>query len=240
VVRVLVVDPNSIQREGVKLVFSRTHDIQPVGEAGNLSEALQLIRRSGWEVLLFDIATPGSSTGLEFLRERKACRECSGAVLVFTMFPENPYAVYSLKAGAAGYLSKQATAEELVSAVRRVSRGEMAVSSDTARLMVQRLSHNREFLHESLSEREFEVLVNLGAGRTPAQIAELLAISPKTISTYRARILEKLGMKATSELVYYALQHGLVPGLKARAAGAGGEWHQVDGAPGFTTAHPIT
>jgi DNA-binding NarL/FixJ family response regulator len=211
-IRVLIADGNAITREGVKLILSGSADIRIAGEARSQTEAFQLARPGGWDVLLFDIATPGRGTGVEFLRELRRSGEV-GAVLILSMYPEDPYAVHALKAGARGYLLKNALPDELINAVRKVAAGEMCISPRVVELMVRRLHGESEQLHEILSEREFEVLANLGAGRTPAQIARRLALSAKTISTYRSRVLQKLSVTTTAELMFYAIQHGLVPEL---------------------------
>jgi DNA-binding NarL/FixJ family response regulator len=216
-IRVIIADGNAITREGVKVILSKYPDILVAGEAGNQLEAFQLACRGGWDVLLFDIATSGRDTGLEFLRELRRndlrYKDNAGAVLILSMYPEDPYAVHALKAGALGYLRKDALPDELVNAIRKVAAGEMCISARVAQLMVRRLNSACNQPHEILSAREFEVLANLGAGRTPAQIARRLAVSAKTIGTYRTRLLQKLSMKSTAELMFYAIRHGLVPEL---------------------------
>lgn len=219
--RVIVADGNAITREGVKVILSKYPDILAAGEARSQLEAFQLVWRGGWDVLLFDLATPGRDTGIEFLRELKRsdlrhkgkAGAIPGGVLILSMYPEDPYAVHALKAGALGYLRKDVTPDELVNAVRKVATGEVCIGPRVAQLMVRRLNSACNQPHEILSAREFEVLANLGAGRTPAQIARRLAVSAKTIGTYRTRLLQKLSMKSTAELMFYAIQHGLVPEL---------------------------
>lgn len=216
-IRVIVADGNAITREGVKVILSKYPDILVAGEARSQLEAFQVVCRGGWDVLLFDLATPGRDTGIEFLRELKRnnlrYKGRAGAVLILSMYPEDPYAVHALKAGALGYLRKDATPDDLVNAVREVATGEVCIGPRVAQLMVRRLNSACSQPHETLSAREFEVLANLGAGRTPAQIARRLAVSAKTIGTYRTRLLQKLSMKSTAELMFYAIQHGLVPEL---------------------------
>jgi two-component system invasion response regulator UvrY len=211
-IRIIIGDGNAIAREGLRVILSGLPGIVLAGEARNQAETYQLARLGSWDVLLYDIGSPGRETGVEFVRELS--RNCkAGAVLILSMYPEDPYAIHVLRAGAAGYLLKDATADELVNAVRKVASGQTCISSEVARMMVRQLKGSDLQLHEKLSEREFEVLASLGAGHTPTQIARRLTLSPKTIGTYRTRVLQKMFVKTTAELMMYAIQHGLVPGL---------------------------
>jgi two-component system invasion response regulator UvrY len=212
-ISVLVADDHAVVRKGVKLILGETIDIRVEGEASNGLEAFQLAVSCSFDVLLLDIIMPGRSNGLEVLKELKR-HGSKLPVLMFSIHADEQYGVHALRAGAAGYLNKCSPSEELVKAVRRVAAGGRYISPVLADAMAQRLDGlGNGQPHERLSEREFEVLIGLAAGKTATEIARELMLSVKTVSTYRTRILEKLCARGTSELVHYAIQHGLVPAL---------------------------
>ena len=207
--KILVADDHALVRAGICKIL--THELGEVslGEAGSCSEVLVLVRQRDWDLLLLDITLPGRS-GMEVLGEVKTLRP-SLPVLVVSMHSEEQFAIRALKAGAAGYVPKEKAPEELVQAVKKALSGRLYVSEALAeKLAGERASGQSVLPHESLSNREFEVLMRLAAGRTVSDIAEELGISAKTVSTYRARILEKLSLGSNAELAQYALRHGLI------------------------------
>jgi two-component system, NarL family, invasion response regulator UvrY len=209
VIRVLVADDHAIVRRGLRELLAETSDIQVTAEAAGAAEALDLVRRESFDVVLLDLSLPGRG-GLELLGEIKAER-AGLPVVILTMHPEDQYAVRALKAGASGYLTKESAPELLVDAVRRAAAGGRYVSPSLAEKLALHLDQVREREpHESLSDREFQVFRRLAAGRTVSQIAEELSLSVKTVSTYRTRILEKMGLATNAELMQYAFRQKLV------------------------------
>lgn len=207
--RVLMVDDHAVMRRGLKEILEEQFDDLEVGEAATAAEALQNIHSQDWDVVVLDITMPGRS-GLDVLRELKSARPKLPA-LVLSMHPEDQYAVRALKAGAAGYLTKEAAAEELVVAIKRVLTGKKYVSASLAANLASLLEAGSDGpVHETLSDREYQVLCMIALGRTVSEIAGALSLSVKTVSTYRARILSKMQMKTNAELMRYALEQGLV------------------------------
>lgn len=178
------------------------------GEARNAQEALDLVWKQEWDVVVLDITMPGRS-GLDALREIKKSKPRL-PVLVLSMHPENQFAVRVLKAGAAGYMTKESAPEELVDAVKKVFAGGRYVSAALGETLAASLSTSHRAPQEKLSDREFQVLRLIASGKMATEIARELSLSVKTISTYRTRILEKMGMKNNAELMHYAIQHRLV------------------------------
>jgi two-component system invasion response regulator UvrY len=179
------------------------------GEAGNAHEALNRVAKEQWDVMILDITMPGRS-GLEVLKGMKKLRP-NLPVLVLSMHPEDQFAVRLLKAGAAGYMNKETAPEALVGAVRKVMAGGRYVSPTLAEKIASYLAEDIQRLpHETLSDREFQVLRAFASGKTASAIALELGLSVKTISTYRARLLEKMGMKNNAELTHYAIHNQLV------------------------------
>lgn len=179
------------------------------GEAKNAQEVLEQVRSHDWDLVILDVTMPGRS-GLDVLRDLKQ-EQPKLPVLVLSMHPENQYGKRMLKAGASGYMNKESAPEELITAIRKVLAGGRYVSPALAEKLALDLSGETcQPLHERLSDRELEVLRMLGSGRTISQIADELHLSVTTVSTYRARILEKLNMTTTAELMHYALSNHLV------------------------------
>jgi DNA-binding NarL/FixJ family response regulator len=208
-IRILVVDDHMVVREGVKRIVADTPDMCVAGEAQNVQEALDHIESAESDVVLLDLALPGRS-GMEALQYLKCVRP-KLPVLVFSAYAEDQYAVRVLKAGAAGYLSKCSLPGELVQAIRKVVRGGRYASASLAEHLVLALTEETEHpLHERLSDREYQVLCLLAAGKKVTAIAAELALSAKTISTYRARILDKMHLQTTGELIHYAILNKLV------------------------------
>ncbi|HET8645769.1 MAG TPA: response regulator transcription factor, partial [Vicinamibacteria bacterium] len=202
-------DDHAIVRRGLKELLGEASDIEVAAEAASAQEALDCVRQQAFDVAVLDLGLPGRG-GLELLAEIKAERPAL-PVLILTMQPEDQYAVRALRAGAAGYVTKESAPEVLVQAVRRVAAGGRYVSPTLAEKLAEIVEGGGERdPHEALSNREFQVFRRLGAGRTVSQIAEELSLSVKTVSTYRTRILEKMGLETNAELMRYAVRHQLV------------------------------
>lgn len=208
-IRVVIADGLFIIREGLKFILTKTKDLSVTGEAATRTRALEVISRQQCEVLMLDLNLPGPGGEFELLRAIREKRPRLG-MLVFSMLPEKYYAVRALRSGARGYLKKDCSCEELLRAVRRVGSGGRYVSPALAEIMVQRIGCSELQPHESLSTRELEVFLSLAAGKSPTEIARNMTLSIKTISTYRARILEKMNLRTSAELVRYAILNGLM------------------------------
>jgi len=207
--KILLTDDHVVVRQGLKLIladhFKRAH----FGEARNAQEAIESVSRNGWDVVVLDINMPGRS-GLEVLREIKRIKP-KLPILILSMNPEDQFAVRMLKAGAAGYLTKESAGGELVGAIEKVVNGGRYISPSLAERMASYLDMDvQKAPHERLSDREFLILRMIASGKTVSQIGRELSLSVKTISTYRTRLLQKMDMKNNAELTHYALQKGLV------------------------------
>ncbi|MGD0299069.1 MAG: response regulator transcription factor [Bryobacteraceae bacterium] len=208
-IRVLLADDHAIVRGGLKEILIRHMESVECGEAENAEQVLVQIRAHPWDLLILDITMPGRS-GLDILADIRLLRP-ELAVLVLSMLPEDQFGKRVLQAGAGGYLKKESAPEELIQAIRKVLSGGRYVSPALAEKLVLDLDDdaNRP-IHEGLSGREFEILVMLGSGKTVGQIAEEIHLSVTTVSTYRARILEKMKMSTNAELMRYAFRNHLV------------------------------
>ena len=207
--KVLIADDHAVVRRGLKQILSEERDVTVVGEAKNGHEALEMSRRLEWDVAVVDYAMPGRS-GVELLKEIKR-HHPKRPVLVLSMYPEEWHAVQVLRAGGAGYLSKETATEELMTAIRKVVKGGRYVSPALAEKLASGLAPDRARApHETLSDREYRVLWLLASGKPISQIAQEMFLSPSTISTYRTRILRKLGLANNAQLVQYAVQHQLI------------------------------
>jgi two-component system, NarL family, invasion response regulator UvrY len=208
-IRVVVVDDHAVVREGLKRIISENPGMAVTGEAGDGHEAMRVIKENPCDVVLLDITMPNKS-GLDVLKELHA-ESPRLPVLVLSMHSEDQYAVRVLRAGAAGYLTKESAPAKLIQAIRKVVRGGKYVSLSLAEKLVFDLnSDSTRAPHEILSDREYQVLCMIGSGKLVSQIAEELALSVKTVSTYRVRILHKLNMQNNAELTRYAIKEGLV------------------------------
>jgi len=208
-IKILVADDHTIVREGLKQIVADVGDMMVADEAGNGQEALQKIREGDYDVILLDISMPGRS-GLEVLKDIRAERP-KLPVLILSMHSEEQYAVRALRAGASGYLTKASAPDELIGAIRKVSRGRKYVTASLAEKLALELDVDiRKPPHEMLSDREYQVMLMLASGKAVKEIADELCLSVKTISTYRSRILEKMNMKKNAELTLYAIQNSLV------------------------------
>jgi DNA-binding NarL/FixJ family response regulator len=207
--RILLTDDHAVVRQGLKLILADHFKKAVFGEARNATEALALVWKEKWDVVVLDITMPGRS-GLEVLKEIKHSRP-KLPVLILSMHPEDQFAVRLFKAGAAGYLTKESAGDELVGAIKKVVGGGRYISPSMAERMASYLTLDvQKAPHERLSDREFLILRMFGSGKQVSQIARELSISVSTVSTYRARILETMDMKNTAELTHYALQKELV------------------------------
>lgn len=208
-IRILIADDHPIVRAGFKQVLSETTDMVVADEAGNGQEVLNFIKKKEYDVILLDISMPGKS-GLEILKELKADHP-KLPVLILSIYPEEQYAVRALRAGASGYLTKASAPHELISAIRKLSGGGRYISASLAEKLANYLDIDlTKPPHETLSDREYQVMLLIASGRTVSEIAEELHLSVKTISTYRAHILEKMKMKNNAEITLYAVQNSLV------------------------------
>jgi len=208
-INVVVVDDHAVVREGLKRIIAENPGMTVSAEAADGFEAMQVLKSQPCDVVLLDITMPNKS-GLDVLKELHA-ESPRLPVLVLSMHPEDQYAVRVLRAGAAGYVTKESAPAKLVQAIRKVVRGGKYVSPSLAEKLVYDLGADTDKpAHEILSDREYQVLCMIASGKTVTQIAEELALSVKTISTYRVRILEKLKMNNNAEITRYAIKEGLV------------------------------
>ena len=208
-IHILIVDDHAVVRDGVKRLSDEQLGAAVFGEASTAQEALQLVREAHWDVVVLDISL-GERNGLDVLKELQQLRPRL-PVLILSMHAEEQYARRAFKAGAAGYITKDSSRVELVTAMNKVINGGKYVSPMLAEtLVVDMVRGTDQPLHEALSDREFEVMCLIASGKTVSQIAELLSLSDKTISTYRARILEKMHMQTNAGLTHYAIQNKLV------------------------------
>jgi two-component system invasion response regulator UvrY len=206
--RICIADDHAIVRKGLKQILSETADLVVADEAATGQELLNKVAKGRFDVVLLDISMPGRN-GLEILKELRAERP-KLPVLILSIYPEEQYAVRALKSGAAGYLTKESAPEELIAAIRRISQGKKYVTASLAEKLAAYLETDLEKPpHESMSNREFSILCMIGAGKSVSEIAGDLRLSVKTISTYRGRILKKLGLKNNAEIMKYAIRNGL-------------------------------
>jgi len=207
--RVLLVDDHAIARNGVRLMLGTTGDIAVAGEAADAQQALDLIRHESFDVALLDISMPGMG-GLDLLRQLRGMRP-DMAVLILSTYAEDIYAIRALKQGAAGYLTKDVPTHVLVEAVRRVAGGRKYVSPSLVEKLAALVSGDSTASgHDVLSNRELEVFKLIARGEPLVQIGERLHLSPNTVTSYRARILDKMGLTSNAELTRYAIEHGLI------------------------------
>lgn len=207
--RVIICDDHALIRRGIRDTLSDAPDIEVIGEAGDYGELRTLLRKDSCDVLVLDINMPGRS-GLDVLHVLKD-EGSTVKVLVVSMYPEDQYAIRALKAGAYGYVNKGGDPAVLVQAVHTVAQGRKYVTPEIAQMLVESLTAPEVAnAHEKLSDRELQTLVMIASGKRLADIANELTLSPKTVSVYRARVLEKLGLSNNSEMTVYAIRNGLV------------------------------
>jgi DNA-binding NarL/FixJ family response regulator len=205
----MIADDHAIVREGLKQIVTETRDMVVAGEAQDGHQAIELARRENWDVVLLDLAMPGRG-GMDALRQLNKERP-NMPVLILSIYAEDQYALRALKAGAAGYLTKDSAPQELVTAIRKIASGGKYITTSLAEKLAVELAADPDKLpHERLSDREYQVMLMLASGQTVGQIADELSLSVKTISTNRTRLLKKMNMKTNAELTVYALKGGLV------------------------------
>jgi DNA-binding NarL/FixJ family response regulator len=208
-IRLLIADDHAIVRKGLKQIVSESPDMVVVGEAANGEEALALARKLVYDVAIVDITMPGRG-GLDILKDLKAVRP-SAKIIILSMHPEEQYAIRCLRDGASAYITKGNATEELVHAIQAVAAGKRYITPSVAERLASYIEQDAERLpHESLSDRELQVLLLLGSGKTVTDISRELSLSVKTVSTYHMRILEKMHMGSNALLIRYAIQHKLI------------------------------
>jgi DNA-binding NarL/FixJ family response regulator len=209
VIKVLVADDHAVVRRGLRQILAETEDILVGGEATTAAEVLSFVAAERWDVVVLDVNMPGSS-GIELLGQIRR-EKPQLPVLILTMYPEDQYAVRAIKAGAAGFLTKESAPDKLIDAVRKVAAGGRYVSAELGETLASLMAGETPGKpHERLSDRELEVMRMLASGKTVGKVAQDLALSVKTISTHRTRILKKMGMSTNAELTHYAVKNHLV------------------------------
>ena len=207
-INILIVDDHLIVREGIKRIINETKDMTIVEEAATGLQAMDLILNNTYDLVLLDISMPGQN-GLQTLKQIKKYDK-NIHVLMLSMHSEEQYALRTIKAGASGYITKETAPSQLVTAIRKINTGRKFISKEVAELLTTDLYHAEDKeLHEYLSDREFEILKMIASGKTTKNMAMELKISPKTVSTFRSRILKKLDMKNNSDLIHYVIDYNL-------------------------------
>ena len=208
-IKIGIVDDHAIVRSGLRQFFSDHVDLRVAGEASNGREAIDLVRNTEIDVLVMDLSMPGQS-GLDALAMLRAKAPDMG-ILILSGYPEEHYAMNLIRQGASGYLNKECEPTEIVEAIRTIALGRRYITPVVAELLAKQLHRKDSALaHEQLSEREFQVFLKLAKGATAGEIAEILSLSVKTVSTYRTRLMEKMALSSNSDLTYYALKNGLI------------------------------
>lgn len=208
-IRIAIADDHAIVRQGLRQILAAHGDFEVIGEAANHGEVMQLLRKETFDVLLLDIAMPGKN-GIDTLKQVRLERP-KLPVLMLSMYPEDQYAFRALKAGASGYLTKMTAADQLVDAIRTITRGRKYITPELAESLAESFDRDTEIEpHSLLSDREFQTLKLIATGKPLAQIGAELALSPKTVSVYRARLLAKLGLHTNADLTRYAIEHKLL------------------------------
>jgi DNA-binding NarL/FixJ family response regulator len=207
--KILIADDHAIVREGLKQIVKTLPEVTLIDEASEGNEALLKIKEVGYDLIILDISMPGMS-GLDIL-QRISSRNINTRVLMLSLHPQEQYAIRAFKLGASGYLSKDSAFEELITAINKIAAGGKYVSPAFAeKLIFTDPEQAGENLHDSLSDREFQVMLMLAKGKTVVEIAKEIFISDKTVSTYRSRIMEKMDMKKNADLTLYAIKHNLI------------------------------
>lgn len=208
-IEVLIADDHELIRRGLKQLLDDTDDLRVTGEANSGMEAVTMIRENRYDVVLLDISMPDKH-GIDVLKQIKGLRS-SLPVLILSMHPEEQYALRSMKTGAAGYLNKQSAPAQLVTAIRQVARGKKYISNELAQQLAEGLTQGyQELSHQTLSNREYQTLCLLAQGKKLSEMAEIMSLSPKTVSVYRLRLLEKMNLKNNAEAIHYAINNHLI------------------------------
>lgn len=207
-IRVLIADDHHLVRDGLKQILGMAEGIAVAGEASSGDEALALVKANDYDLALLDMSMPGLS-GIDLIKRLKL-EKPKLRILVLSMHAEQQYAARALKAGASGYLTKDSASEQLIRAIRKIAAGGLLISDTAAASLIGESANAEALPHTSLSDREFEVFKLLAEGRSPTEIASQLHLSVKTVSTHKTRVLQKMNLGGTAELVRYALEHGLL------------------------------
>ena len=207
--KILIVDDHPIVRDGLKQILADTEDMVVGGEAGSADEALALVRDADWDLVVLDITLPGR-TGIDLLRDLRRERPAL-PVLMLSIHPEEELGVRAVKAGASGYLNKECASDDLVHAIQLIVTGNKYISRRLSERLIEEIQKDtNKPPHELLSDREYEVMALISAGRSMKEVAAALSLAKSTVSTYRVRILDKLNVRSNAEITRYALYHGLV------------------------------
>ena len=208
-IKVLIADDHALIRKGLKQLLDDTDDMRVIGEAENGMQAIHMVEENDYDVVLLDISMPDKH-GVEVLKQLKINRP-QLPVLMLSMHPEEQYALRSMKAGAAGYLNKQSAPLQLVTAIRQVASGKKYISTELAEQLANGLSQGyQELLHQTLSNREYQTLCLMASGKKLSEMADIMSLSPKTVSVYRSRLLEKMKLKNNAEAIHYAISNHLI------------------------------
>ena len=208
-IKVLIADDHALIRKGLKQLLDDTDDMRVIGEAENGMQAIRMVDETAYDVVLLDISMPDKH-GIEVLKQLKI-NQPQLPVLMLSMHPEEQYALRSMKAGAAGYLNKQSAPLQLVTAIRQVAIGKKYISTELAEQLANGLSQGyQELLHQTLSNREYQTLCLMASGKKLSEMAEIMTLSPKTVSVYRSRLLEKMKLKNNAEAIHYAISNHLI------------------------------
>jgi two-component system, NarL family, invasion response regulator UvrY len=208
-IKILIVDDHSIIRKGLGQILGSTDDLRVTGEADNGMQAIRMTQDGDYDMVLLDISLPDRH-GIDVLQQIKL-NHPQLPVLMLSSHPEDQYAIRSLKAGASGYLNKQSAPAELIDAIRHVATGKKYISPQLAEQLAEGLTQGcQELAHQTLSNREYQTLCLIASGKKLSEIAEIMSLSPKTVSVYRARLLEKMQLKTNAEAVHYAITHQLI------------------------------
>lgn len=208
-INVLIADDHALIRKGLKQLLDDTDDMRVIGEAENGMQAIRMVEEAAYDVVLLDISMPDKH-GVEVLKQIKI-NQPHLPVLMLSMHPEEQYALRSMKAGAAGYLNKQSAPLQLVTAIRQVASGKKYISTELAEQLANGLSQGyQELLHQTLSNREYQTLCLMASGKKLSEMADIMSLSPKTVSVYRSRLLEKMKLKNNAEAIHYAISNHLI------------------------------
>jgi two-component system invasion response regulator UvrY len=209
-INVLVVDDHALIRKGMRQILDDTSDMRVTGEAETGIQAIKMVRENKYDMVLLDLTLPDRH-GMDVLKQLKA-ESPTLPVLILSMHPEDQYAMRSIRGGAAGYLNKQSAPSQLVTAIRHVASGRKFISNTLAEQLVNELTQDtpREVSHKILSNREYQTLCLMAAGKSLSEMADIMSLSAKTVSVYRARMLEKMHLKNNAEAVRYAINHRLI------------------------------
>jgi DNA-binding NarL/FixJ family response regulator len=206
--KILIADDHSVVRRGLTMIIKDAYPFATVTEVADGTDLLKEVDKYDWNIIISDISMPGRS-GIEMIKEIKDLTP-KIPILILSVHAPEQYAVRTIKAGASGYLNKESAPEELVKAIDQILSGRKYITAEVAEMLADSLNTNSEKPHTQLSDREFEVLKQIASGKTVSEIAEVLFLSPNTISTYRSRILEKMNMHSNAELTHYAISNKLV------------------------------